>query len=92
MNSKTILQGFGAAMLVLLLRVWPLLSSRHSAFYHSFLHMQSVVWGNLIDVIVLSLLLATIFVFLQKGEGGDPLSRTAKGAGCHRSLRRDPHP
>jgi Sulfatase len=70
MTLKTILQGFGAAMLVLLLRVWPLLSSRHSAFYHSFLPMQSVVWGNLIDVTVLSLLLATLFLFLQKGDGG----------------------
>jgi hypothetical protein len=70
MNLKTIVQGFGAAMLVLLLRVWPLLSSHHSAFYHSFLPMRNVVWGNLIDVIVLSLLFATLFVFLQKSKGG----------------------
>lgn len=70
MNLKTIVQGFGAAMLVLLLRVWPLLSPHHSAFYHSFLPMQSVVWGTLIDVIALSLLLAALFAFLRKNEGG----------------------
>ena len=66
MNLKTIVQGFGAAMLVLLLRVWPLLSPHHSAFYHSFLPMQSVVWGTLIDVIALSLLLAALFAFLKE--------------------------
>ena len=70
MNLKTIVQGFGAAILVLLLRVWPLLSPRHSAVYHSFLPMQSVVWGILIDVVVVTLLAALLFAFLEKNETG----------------------
>ncbi len=47
MNLKTIAQGFGAAMLLLILRVWPQLSPYHPVLYHSFLPMQSVVWGVL---------------------------------------------
>lgn len=46
MNVKTILEGFGAAILLLLLRVWPLLSSRHTAFYHTFLPMHTMVWAT----------------------------------------------
>jgi Sulfatase len=70
MNFKAILEGFGASALILLPRVWDLLSPNHIVLYHSFLPMQSVVWGTLIDVIFLTLLSAPIFGYLQKRETG----------------------
>jgi hypothetical protein len=70
MNSKTIVQAFGAAILIMLLRLWPLISPRHSLIYHSFLPIHSVVWGILIDLAAISLLLALLFAFLQKTESG----------------------
>jgi Sulfatase len=70
MNLKTLVQGFGAAILVLILRVWPLLSSYHPVIYHSFLPMQSVIWGALIDLGVVSLLAALLFRYLEQSETG----------------------
>jgi hypothetical protein len=70
MNLKTILQGFGAAILVLILRVWPQLSSYHPVVLHSFLPMQSVIWGILIDLAVVSLGAAVLFRYLEKSETG----------------------
>jgi len=70
MNLKPIVQGVGAAILILLPRVWTLLSPRRALVYHSFLPMQSIVWGILIDVIFLTLLLGVLFAYLQKNETG----------------------
>jgi hypothetical protein len=70
MNVKTIVQGFGAAILVMILRVWPHLSRYHPVIYHSFLPMQSVVWGVLIDLGALTFLAALLFGYLEKNETG----------------------
>jgi Sulfatase len=70
MNLKTIVQGFGAAIVVLILRVWPQLSRYHPVLYHSFLPIRSVIWGILIDLGVVSLLAALLFAYLQKTETG----------------------
>lgn len=70
MNSKTIVRGYGAAIIILLLPIWPLVSSRHSLMYHSFLPLQSVVWGFLIDLGVVTGLAALLFGYLQKSETG----------------------
>jgi hypothetical protein len=70
MNSKTIVQGFGAAILISLLRVWPLLSPHHSLIYHSILPINSVIWGILIDLGITSLLAALLFGYLEKREAG----------------------
>jgi hypothetical protein len=70
MNLKTVVQGFGAASLILILRVWPLLSRYHPVTYHSSLPMQSVIWGTLIDLGVISLLAALLFKYLEKSETG----------------------
>jgi hypothetical protein len=70
MNLKNLVQGFGAAILILILRVWPQLSRYHPAIYHSFLPMQSVLWGLLIDLAVVSLLAALLFAYLEKSETG----------------------
>jgi Sulfatase len=70
MNVKTIVQGFGAAILVMILRVWPHLSRYHPVIYHSFLPMHSVVWGVLIDLGTITLLAALLFGYLEKSETG----------------------
>jgi len=70
MKFKTFVEGFGAAILLLLFRVWPQLSPHHQVLYHSFLPMQSMVRGVLIDLIVLTLLAALLFWYLQKRESG----------------------
>jgi hypothetical protein len=70
MNFKTLVEGFGAASLLLLFRVWPQLSPHHQVLYHSFLPMQSMVRGVLIDLVVLSLLAALLFWYLQEKETG----------------------
>jgi hypothetical protein len=70
MNFKTFVQGFGAAITVLILRVWPHLSSYHPVIYHSFLPMHSVIWGVLLDLGVVTLLAALLFRYLEKNETG----------------------
>ena len=70
MNVKTIVQGFGAAILIMILRVWPHLSRYHPVIYHSFLPMHSVVWGVLIDLAAITLLAALLFGYLEKSETG----------------------
>ncbi len=50
MKLKTIAQGFGAATVVLILRIVPQLSSYHLLVYQSVLPMQSVIFGILIDL------------------------------------------
>lgn len=70
MNFKTFVQGFGAAITVLILRVWPHLSSYHPVIYHSFLPTRSVIWGVLLDLGAVTLLAALLFRFLEKNETG----------------------
>jgi hypothetical protein len=68
MNSKTIVQGFGAAVVVSLLSVWPLISPHRSLIYHSFLPVDSLIWGILINLGTLSLLAALLFEYLKKND------------------------
>ena len=70
MNLKTIVQGFGVASSVLILRLWPHLSSYHPVVYHSFLPMRTVIWGVLLDLLVVSLAAALLFRYLEKSEIG----------------------
>jgi hypothetical protein len=70
MNLKTFVQGFGAAVTVLILRVWPHLSSYHPVIYHSFLPIHRVIWGVLLDLGVVTLLAALLFRYLEKNETG----------------------
>lgn len=70
MNLKTIAQGFGAAVLICLLKIWPLISPHHSVLYHSFLPMQNLVWGVFIDLTAVTLLAALLFYYLGRSEGG----------------------
>jgi Sulfatase len=70
MKPKTLLQGCGAAILALLLPVWSRLSPHHQALYHSFLPMQTVVRGLLLDLVVLALLATVLFWYLEKHNEG----------------------
>jgi hypothetical protein len=70
MSQKTIVQGYGAAIMILLLPIWPLLSSRHSLIFHSILPIQSVVWGFLIDLGIVSGFAALLFAYAQKTATG----------------------
>jgi hypothetical protein len=70
MTLKTIIQGFGAAMLLMISHLVPLVSPYHSVLYHSFLPIRSVVWGTLIDLAIASLLAAVLFTYLQKRDTG----------------------
>ncbi|MGC2403321.1 MAG: sulfatase-like hydrolase/transferase [Acidobacteriaceae bacterium] len=75
MNLKTFIKAFGAATLVLLLPIWSHLSPHHQALYHSFLPMQSLMRGTLIQLIVLTVLAVLLFRYLEnrKGLRGDLL-------------------
>ncbi len=68
MNVKIIVQGYGAAMLLMIARLAPLVSPYHALLYHSMLPMYTVIWGVLIDLAVLSLLTTFLFYFLQKDD------------------------
>ena len=65
MKFKTLAQGYGAAVTVLILRIWPHLSSYHPALYHSFLPLHNVLWGLLLDLGVVTLLATLLFHYLQ---------------------------
>jgi hypothetical protein len=69
-TGKLILQGLGAAILLMISHLAALVSPYHAVLYHSILPMGSVVWGTLIDLAVASLLAALLFGYLQKRETG----------------------
>lgn len=70
MNVKTIVQGFGAVMLLMISHLAALVSPYHSVLYHSVLPMRSVVWGTLIDLAAGSILFALLFSYLEKSKTG----------------------
>jgi hypothetical protein len=70
MKLKTIVQGFGVATVVLILRIVPQLSSYHLLVYQSYLPMHSIVFGLLIDIAVVTMLFALLFHYLDKSDTG----------------------
>jgi hypothetical protein len=69
-TAKLLLQGLGAAILLMISHLAALVSPYHAVLYHSILPMRSVVWGTLIDLVVASLLAALLFGYLQKRQTG----------------------
>ena len=69
-TGKLLLQGLGAAILLMVSHLAALVSPYHAVLYHSMLPMGSVVWGTLIDLAVASVLAALLFGYLQKRETG----------------------
>ena len=46
--------------------MWPLLSPYRFAFYHSFHPLSSIIWGALIDFVVVSVLATVFFFYFEK--------------------------
>ena len=69
-TGKLLLQGLGAAILLMVSHLAALVSPYHSVLYHSILPMGSIVWGTLIDLAGASVLAALLFGYLQKRETG----------------------
>src|ERR1700748_2327739 len=70
MKLKTLLQGCGIAILLMISHLAPLISPYHSVLYHSVLPVRSVIWGTLIDFALLSLAMALLFAYVERKPGG----------------------
>jgi Sulfatase len=66
MMARTILTGCGVGVVVTMPYAWPLLSPYRSAFYHSFHSLSPIIWGVLIDFVVVSVLCTVFFFYLEK--------------------------
>jgi Sulfatase len=66
MKARTILTGCGVGVVVTLPYVWPLLSPYRFVFYHSFHSLDSIIWGALIDFVVVSVLATGFFFYFEK--------------------------
>src|SRR5271165_2038135 len=67
---RTVVQGVGAAILLMISQLAALISPYHALLYHSILPMRSLVWGTLIDLAALSLLAALLVSYLEKKQTG----------------------
>jgi hypothetical protein len=66
MKAATILTGCGVGVVLTMPYFWPLLSPYRFAFYHSFHSMSPIIWGALIDFVVVSLLATAFFFYFEK--------------------------
>jgi Sulfatase len=66
MKARTILTGCGVGVVVTLPYLWPLLSPYRFVFYHSFHSLDSIIWGALIDFVVVSVLATGFFFYFEK--------------------------
>ena len=70
MKAQHLLEGCGAAILILLAYLWPQISPSHAALYFSVLPVNTVCRGILIDLIVLALVwTALTFLIATKDKG-----------------------
>jgi len=68
MKTRYLLEGCGAAILILLAYIWPQISPSHVAIYLSVLPVTSVTLGILIDLAALSLLCSVLFALASRGD------------------------
>ncbi len=69
MKAQHLLEGCGAAILILLAYLWPQISPSHAALYFSVLPVNTVSRGILIDLIVVALVWAGVtFLVARKDE------------------------
>ena len=66
MKARTILTGCGVGVVATIPYMSPLLSPYRFAFYHSLHSLSSVIWGALIDFIVISVLATVFFFYFEK--------------------------
>ena len=68
MKAQHLLEGCGAAILILLAYLWPQISPSHAALYFSVLPVNTVSRGILIDLIVSALAWAALTSFLTSKD------------------------
>jgi sulfatase-like protein len=68
MKSRTLLEGCGAAILILLAYIWPQISPSHVAIYLSVLPTTSITFGILIDILALALIVSCAFALVSRGD------------------------
>jgi Sulfatase len=73
MKVRTILEGCGAGIVFMFPTIWPQLSPVRITLYHSMLPINGVIWAILIDLVMISLLAAFLFAWL---ETSDPSSQS----------------
>jgi hypothetical protein len=66
MKAKQILTGCGVGVVVMMPYLWPFLSPYRSAFYHSRYDLSSIIWGLLLDFVVISVLATLFFHYFEK--------------------------
>jgi Sulfatase len=71
MKAKTILMGCGAAVVAVMPYTWPLFSPHHYALYHSLHSLDNMIWAALLDFIVIGVLAALFFYYLERRRGID---------------------
>jgi hypothetical protein len=70
LKLKSIIQGFGIASSLLLLRLWQYFSHYHLLVYHSFLPMRTMTLGMLLELVISTLLAALLIGYLDRRPGG----------------------
>src|SRR5689334_22521831 len=69
MKAQHLLEGCGAAILILLAYLWPQISPSHAALYFSVLPVNTVSRGILIDLVVVALAWAAVtFHVARRGK------------------------
>src|SRR5690348_7664443 len=68
MKAQHLLEGCGAAILILLAYLWPQISPSHAALYFSVLPVNTVSRGILIDLLVLALVWAALTSFVASKD------------------------
>ena len=71
MKAKAILMGCGAAVVAVMPYMWPLFSPHHYALYHSRHSLDNMIWAALLDFIVIGVLAALFFSYLDRRGGID---------------------
>jgi hypothetical protein len=71
MKAKTILIGSGAAVVAVMPSTWPFFSLHHYALYHGFHSLDNMIWAALFDFIVIGVLAALFFYYLERRGGID---------------------
>ena len=63
--------GCGAGVVAVMPYMWPLFSPYHYALYHSLHSLDSIIWAVLLDFIVVSMLAALFFFYLERRRAMD---------------------
>jgi sulfatase-like protein len=68
MKPRTLLEGCGAAILILLAYLWPQISPSHMPMYLSVLPTRTITFGILIDLLALALIVTSLFALVSTSD------------------------